>query len=31
MDRDELGLVLRVVAFVVLCIIVGGVWPWLIR
>jgi hypothetical protein len=31
MSRKELGLTVAVALFIVLCIIAGGVWPWLIR
>jgi hypothetical protein len=30
-DRDDRRLIAKLLVFVVLCIIVGGLWPWLLR
>jgi hypothetical protein len=31
MDRETRRLVVLVAAFIVLCVVIGGVWPWMIR
>lgn len=30
-EPEDRRLIVKVLAFVVVCVVIGGVWPWLIR